>query len=317
MEKSLIDIISSTLCFSPQFVAECAGQTASRRVFYKRAIIPKKRKPNAVRIVYLPSAEIKQIQHFLVECYLSKLPVHPAAQAYVKGGNVVKNAKRHQSNKHFLLLDIESFFDSLDADLFAEIVRKNRLFDSPLDIKALIALCTYESHFVQGCVSSPTIANAYLYDFDCEMARLAKTLPNGEYTRYSDDIVFSSTEMIPWEIVKLVSESLRKYKLTLNSEKTHFISNRQLIRITGIRLGEQSKIGLDTRFKKALKSEIYQLHKKIQKGEATFSEKNRVCGKLAYLKMVEPRYYNFLITKYCFGDISLPDYLSKAKFKAN
>ncbi|MBQ7250445.1 MAG: RNA-directed DNA polymerase [Bacilli bacterium] len=305
----MIEVVAYSLSFSPQFVAECAGSSPWSRSFYRRVSIPKKNKPNERRIIYLPSPEIKLMQHFLVERYISKLPVHGSATAYRRGSSVVKNAKAHTGNSHFLLMDIESFFDSIQRGRVKRMLLNNGVFVNPADAEMLISLCTYDGHFVQGCVSSPSVANAYLYEFDNKMDMLARGLPNGVYTRYSDDIVLSSSERIPGQIAAEVAAALAEFGLRINHKKTHFISNRQRIHITGIRLKDNKKLGLNTLFKKELKNDVYQFWKKCSLSGADLKDKNRLYGKLAYLKMADPSYYNTIITKYRFGCRTLLDFL--------
>src|SRR5882724_8852090 len=83
--------------------------TAPKR--YKVYTIPKRN--GGVRIIAQPSRELKVLQRFLLDRYLRKYPIHPAAMAYERGRNIFENAAQHIDNSVFLKLDFEAFFPSI------------------------------------------------------------------------------------------------------------------------------------------------------------------------------------------------------------
>lgn len=313
MEKSLITLLSKSLGIPSSSILNYAGLPKMSRSYYAIAKIPKKHPQNGFRTVYLPCAELKIIQRFLVDWFFCKLPVHASAKAYRKGLNVCSNASAHLGNRHFLMLDIHDFFQSMDIHYFHELLMSNEVFLSKEDADLAIRLCSYNGTFVQGCVSSPSIANAYLYSFDVTMETLVRSLPGGTYTRYSDDITISSKERIPNSFVEKVASELQRYHLSLNEKKTRFCSNLERLKITGIRIKNSMRIGLDTAFKKQLKKEIYQYLNPERCKERNVKTREELMGKLAYLKMVDPSYYNLIISKYQIAGRSIYTILKEHK----
>src|SRR5258708_32226067 len=78
---------------------------------YKVFQIPKRR--GGMRTIAQPSRELKAIQRFILDKILSKLPVHPAAAAYVTGRNIAENAIAHVKSRVVLKLDFSDFFPSI------------------------------------------------------------------------------------------------------------------------------------------------------------------------------------------------------------
>ena len=285
----------------------CATQ---RYTFYRHARIEKKN--GGYRDIYLPSPELKAVQHVIKERYLSELPCSPYAMAYVKGGNVLKNAQVHQENAHFLFLDIQHFFDSIPFDKLRQKLRSQWSDEtiSDQDIVRLLRICSRKEVFVQGCVTSPVLSNFYMFDFDKRLAAMVECLPNGKYSRYSDDIIISSSERLPGELPNQVGMALRELGLIINTKKTKFVSSMDRAFITGIHLTEDRRFVLNTKYKKQIKKEIYK-YLTAQKRSAKM--KQRLVGLLGYLKMADSAYFNVLEQKYAQNGLPFSVYLRQSK----
>lgn len=269
--------------------------------YYKKAYIRKKN--GGLRVVYMPSPEVKLLQHFIKEKYLSNYPISEFATAYRKNKNVVDNAKAHCKNKSFLFIDVHDFFNSIKYDiLFSKMKKINSNCLSDAELKLLLHICSYKKEFVQGCVTSPDLSNIYMYDFDLFANSLARNLPNGVYTRYSDDITISSSEKIPQEVLDNIERELSLIGLSINKQKTHYCSNLQNVEITGIRIKENCTVSLDTSFKKELKTRIFN---KLKYGDQSSENASELIGLLNYLKMVDIRYYNNINFKYSLAGAGL------------
>lgn len=262
--------------------------------YYKRITIPKRN--GGIRTIYAPIPELKRIQHFLRERYLSTIDISPYSYAYVRGNSITHNARTHIKNSHFLFVDIRDFFDSIDFETMYEIMSKKLSNVLPAnDIRLMLKLCSHENKFVQGCVTSPVISNIYMFNIDMELSRLAASLPSGVYSRYSDDIVVSSSERICEKTLESIQELLRAYHFKINDRKTRFSSYVERVKITGVRIKNNHAVSLDTHFKKSLKNSIFH---KLKYGQDSRESIDSIIGKLSYLKMVDLVYYNILNIKY-------------------
>jgi len=296
---SLIDDIKRTYSLNDTFDSMVNGKFDFQRIVIKK-------RNGRPRIIYVPIKEVKIAQIYILQTYLQEYLASPFATAYENECSIVKNACLHEKQAHYCFLDIHHFFDSISLsklETFLICNSQNKRFAqlSSDDRDFLFRMISYNDKIYQGSITSPHLANIYLSPFDKDMNILIKKmLPNGKYTRYSDDIVISSSENIPYIIVTKVSHMLSQYGLKLNSSKTHFTANSDHVKITGINLCsnefgiKHSRPTVNTKFKKELKHDLYRLIFK----KDSFELINHVEGCMYYLKMVQPSYYKFLNKKY-------------------
>lgn len=262
--------------------------------FYKKVYIPKK--DGSYREVYLPSIEIKAIQYFILENYLSKIEISKYAMAYKKDCSILDNANVHLKNKYFLKVDLIDFFYSLNYDVAKKTL--SYYFEKEIGedgVDEMLNFISYENHFVQGCVTSPYLSNIIFKDIDYLIADKFSKIPNFRYTRYSDDIVISSSKKIDFSVLDELKRILKEFNYNINCHKTYFTSNSNSVRITGLNIYKQSSIKVGTKYKKELKNMIYH---KLKYGSDSNESCEIILGKLMFLKYIEPEYYNFLNVKY-------------------
>lgn len=260
--------------------------------FYRSVEIPKKR--GGSRKIYLPSPEIKMFQHYISEKFLSKVKTSTNATAYTKNKSIIDNVSPHLVNEHFLFTDISNFFDAIDLDIMISILKQEITNLDLDDIADIVRICTYQGKFVQGAVTSPIISNIYLSSFDKKIHKIVSDLKDGKYTRYSDDITISSSEIIPATLIETIKVSLNEYKLQMNMEKTYFSSYLPEIEVTGLKINNGS-IQISNAKKRYIRNMIYH---KLKKGKDSKETANQVLGYLFYLMNVDPNYYNILNLKY-------------------
>lgn len=271
--------------------------------YYKKYNIPKKN--GGSREIMQASPELKSLQYWVKENVLNKMPISSASYAYSKGNSVKLHAKYHVKSKYILHADIYHFFPSVNSQLLeAQLVKYPEIFNElNIDIKDSIAtiskICFRNNCLCIGTVSSPAISNIVMYDFDNELINHCKE-SGYLYSRYADDIYLSSDNFIPIEERKNLISFLAKYGFRLNISKTYFASRKGKRRVTGIILTDKSEISIGTERKRHIKKIIY--NKLIHSN----GNPNEILGHLAFLKDIEPDYYNKLITKYstyCKDDI--------------
>jgi hypothetical protein len=136
----------------------------------------------------------------------------------------------HVAANHILNVDLRSFFASVHAQMLACLFERNHLAPVSND---LVTLVTYGGHLPTGAPTSPALANAVCYDFDRELYRYALTR-DLRYTRYVDDLTFSSKEFIPPEVLKEIEDIVIKHGFQLNEGKTRFAGLRQRQEVTGL-----------------------------------------------------------------------------------
>lgn len=303
--------------------------TAIAPLLYKVFYIPKKN--GGEREIAQPKAIIKDIQRKKIIELCKLLPVHDSAKAYVHGKNgILENAKVHKQSKYFLKLDFSDFFHSIKAANFNSFLDTKNipLQDRPLllkiffmfnkqsgqektrkvykllksnnDIEILLAMCnTFKDDFRLsiGAPSSPMLSNMIMYEFDEKITNWAhknKLL----YTRYADDLTFSSSSKLNTNaIIATVENTINEIpylEIKLNSKKTKTISSAKRVSITGLNITSDNKISVGRDQKKKIRAMLHYL------SQDNLSEKNKeyLKGWLSYIKSVERDHFDTLINKY-------------------
>ena len=107
------------------------------------------------------------------------------------GTEYTTNAQRHVKKKYVFNLDLENFFDQVH---FGRV--RGMLMKPPYGIGAEAALviaqiACYKGKLPQGAPTSPILTNMVCAPLDTQLIRLAQKYKL-HYTRYADDISFSS-----------------------------------------------------------------------------------------------------------------------------
>ena len=272
------------------------------------------------RVVFAPKKVTKTCQQYILDNYLFKMIPSKYVVSYQKGKSIIDVVKPHVRNRYFLHLDIKHFFNKMKWEMFKKILAKHfsdsdfyKLLLNEQNEKFLNNILCYKNRIVQGSVTSPCISNLYLFEFDNYVDELIKKIPNGSYTRYSDDIYISSSSYIAHSIIDQIKDKLNEYGLKLNYSKISYKKMKNSVKITGLSLTKSRDIVLSTKFKKNLKKEIYQ----TIKNEGKNVNFNHLFGSLFYLRFIDPRYFNFLQNKYGLNDLLLVSTLIELKKNAD
>jgi hypothetical protein len=89
------------------------GASNSPERYYRTYNIPKV--SGGLRIITEPLPSLKEIQRWILDNILDKVPVHPFAKGFVRNRSIRDNARFHQRQRFVLTLDIENFFNYVAA----------------------------------------------------------------------------------------------------------------------------------------------------------------------------------------------------------
>ncbi|PQJ57899.1 retron St85 family RNA-directed DNA polymerase [Vibrio splendidus] len=275
--------------------------TAPKR--YKRYEIPK-RNGRGVRLIAQPAKSVKLLQRICVESLRKSLPIHQAATAYEVGTGIKMNANRHRFNKYLLKMDFADFFPSITPEVLFntfeshgvelsdenQYILKNLLFWKPTRDSSL--------ELSIGAPSSPFISNAVMHEFDSKVTEFCDSL-GVRYTRYADDLVFSTNTPnvlfdLPEVLGSLLSEPSLSF-LRFNSDKTVFASKRNNRHITGVTLTNDGRLSIGRKRKRRLSSLIH----RYKLGQLTASKDiEELKGHLGFAKHIEPIFIARMTKKY-------------------
>lgn len=207
--------------------------------------IPKKSGGN--RVVFAPCSDLMKIHNIvnnkLRSTYHMMQPkvVHgftykTAKEKYLDIG-IKANAKMHLNKKCILNIDIKDFFPSISISgvrAMFESVPFN--YDHNLATGLALLFC-YKGQLPAGAPTSPLISNFYCLKLDADVLELSNS-ENITYSRYADDLTFSSNAIIDTEFVVKVSEILKNFGFEINRKKLRKASNFQAQYVTGIKVNQ-------------------------------------------------------------------------------
>lgn len=217
---------------------------------YTQFEIPKKN--GEPRVIRAPVSALKLIQKKLNQVLQAVYDPKPSVQC-AKGRSIITNAEKHAGKSYLLHLDLARFFPSINfgrvRGMFMAVP-----YERPADAATVLAqIACHDNELPQGAPTSTTVANMLCAKFDSEMQRLAKRA-RSTYTRYVDDITFSTTltrfpeslaqldysgalpelEELSEELVSIVEEN----GFEINEEKVRLQIESQRQEVTGLIVNE-------------------------------------------------------------------------------
>lgn len=212
------------------------------------------------RIVYSANSDtltncLKILNNYLKSLYVPIDNVH----GFVKGRSIRTNAIKHLSKNIILKLDIKLFFDSIDAEMISNSLQR---LGFNVDVSnAISRIATHENKLVQGFHTSPTLANLCFRDIDIKLASIDENI---SYTRYADDLYFSSNE--EFDIKSQVAKILEENRFELNHEKTNIMRRGGKQYVTGLTIFDSHYPRIPKHIKRKLRQQIYYIKKYGYKG---------------------------------------------------
>jgi RNA-directed DNA polymerase len=264
--------------------------------YYWTFKIPKKN--GEMREITEPLPSLKEIQSWILQDILYKIPAHKFAKAYIPGKKIRENVKFHTHKKYVIAFDIHDFFGSIRRVSIEQIF--SEIGYSDLVSNLLSKLCTLNGCLPQGAPTSPYLSNLFMRDFDEHM----KQYCDGKkimYTRYADDMTFSSDDMDINALKREVNIAVTKKGLSLNSKKTHIMryDNRQIV--TGIVVNRHPRLPKEERKKLRLVMHYVYL--------------NGLAGHIKNEKIVKLNYGRYLLGKVNYALSLEPSNLEYKNFK--
>jgi retron-type reverse transcriptase len=241
------------------------------------------------------------VQRWILKEILEKIFVSEHAMAFVPNKNGLReNAESHKKNIFLLEMDITNFFGTITEKqvyrLFCNIGYNSKVAG------VLANLCTYDDYLPQGAVTSPYIANLVCYHMDARINGYCSR-KDIVYTRYADDLTFSSNNRtLLNKVEKFIKYIVKDEGFTINGKKTRYLSNDIKKTVTGITINDDS-IHVDKKFKRDLRAQIYQSIK-----SKDYTNNSQISGKIAYVNSIEDGFRERII-KYISDVIRKPEFI--------
>lgn len=273
---------------------------------YKQFEIPKKN--GGSRVICAPIRTLKRVQRCLNVAFQWIYEPNEAAMGFVPGRCVADNARRHTGKNFVYNIDLCDFFTSISEGRVYMLL-KSKSIGLPCEVASLIArLCcrwievendekkTRRGVLPQGAPTSPILTNLVCQRLDRRLYGLARRFKM-DYSRYADDITFSSNRNHFHESGKFVTELRRlitEESFTINETKVRLQKKAYRQEVTGLIVNEKPNV--TKHYIQDIRLGLYYWeHYGEERAGNIFAEyrhkrgnlQNILMGKLLYMKMVK------------------------------
>lgn len=318
-----------------QFLLDVAGRAEDP---YRTFIAKKRAKATEVaptrryRTICIPSPELMKVQRWIQKHILAVPKPHSASTAYSDGDTVFKAALRHRRARWLLKIDIQSFFESIKEpyvysvfeslgypDLLSfELARictrlptissRRAIFERRKAIPAGVLKNRWMGFLPQGAPTSPQLANLVMRKFDRRVKKAA-TDAGLRYSRYSDDLIFSTTGSYTRcqakKFVNAMYDQFGAHGFEANRAKTIIVGPGGRKVVLGLLVDrEQPRLTRD--FRANLETHVHYieradvgpiLHARFRGFDSVIGFENHLRGLIAFAGQVDIAYANSLLAR--------------------
>lgn len=170
--------------------------------------------------------------------------------------NVVANARKHRSKKYMVNIDLKDFFHSVTTEQVVKIFSQ-KPFSFKRGLPILMAdLTTYNGRLPMGTSTSPVLSNLACRALDEDLIQLSESML-WVFTRYADDMTFSSNRPINAQMIQSITEVINKHQFTVNFRKVQRFGPDDQKIVTGLLVTD--KVTLAPDYLPILREEIERL----------------------------------------------------------
>ena len=261
---------------------------------------------NKVRMINAPDERLKFLQrklaHKLTELYRPRKPVH----GFVAKRSIKTNAVAHLHRRFVVNIDITDFFPTISENRVKGMLSSLGIETRVTEIIARI--CCNNGHLPQGAPSSPVLSNMICFCLDKKLMGIAKEA-RCIYTRYADDITFSShqppTSLFAATLPPagrfspdLFAPKLRDVFLqngfAINPDKAHYADRHSRRIVTGLKVNEL--LNVDRRYVRNIRAALHSIETLgVKDAEKKFHDKHsgrsglamHLQGKISFLTHIK------------------------------
>lgn len=257
------------------------------------------------RIITAPDKRLKYLQRKIAPLLDQLYPVRNPVHGFVIGKSVKTNAQAHLQKRFVLNVDIKDFFPSISESRVTGVLESVGL---SADVSSIVSrLCCYNAHLPQGAPTSPVLSNMICFRLDRALLAFAKEA-RCIYTRYADDITFSSYQPMtalfggsaptsgrisPVQLAPTLSAIFAANGFTINPDKVHYADRYSRRMVTGLKVNEL--INVDRSYVRNIRAALYSVEtlgrpaaqKKFESNHGGTSDLGKhLAGKISWLRYI-------------------------------
>ncbi len=230
-------------------------QNSENGSYYKQFQIPKRK--GGMRDIAKPVRGLALAQDRFAEILSRIYEPKQFVKGYVKGQSFLTNAKYHERQKWILNLDIKDFFPSIGFARVRGLFMSNYFGFNDRVATILARITTFRDGLPQGASTSPILANIIAHNLDKRLLEIA-VRERLRYTRYADDITFSSSQKsVPSSVVKVwepmngprtitlgnsIHDAFRSARFEINEQKTRILFRSERQEVTGLIVNSKANV---------------------------------------------------------------------------
>jgi len=273
-----------------------------RESMYKVHSIPKK--SGGRRTIHAPERMLKFVQTRVLKRYLTPLTYPDHVAAYVQGRTTRDSALVHAGKPILIVLDLKDFFSSTRRSWVRRAIQDefgyaHRVASLLSDLMTVPMTFPYGKRFVvpQGAPTSGAICNWVAHHrIDKQVLDLCSRWGMA-YTRYADDLAFSSHERLDRKktnnFIKAIVKIIRAAGYQINKKKLRVARSGRQQRLLGMTINEKPNV-MRLQFRK-MRARIHHCH---HEGFAAVAAtmgmdsadklKSQIEGQISYYHMISP-----------------------------
>lgn len=219
---------------------------------YRTFEVPKR--TGGMRVISAPRGLIRDMQKTLAPLFTAAYEAHPAAHGFIPARSVVSNANEHTGQRLVLNIDLADFFPSINFGRVRGLLMARPFFMGAGAASVIAQIVTHRNGLPQGAPTSPALSNFIAATLDRRLTRLAKE-NRLRYTRYADDITFSTNQPTFPPAVAFLDATTGKFApgealersiaaagFTINQRKVRLQTRHQRQMVTGLVVNAASNV---------------------------------------------------------------------------
>ena len=246
--------------------------------YYRRFQIAKRN--GGTRDIATPRVFLKVVQRWILLNILYRRTLPPFVTGFVPGRGLMANASFHVGRKYLVKIDVQDFFPSIGLRQVESVYSTFGFPDKV--VKLLTKLSLLQGELPQGAPTSPQIANLVFLPCD-EQIKAVSDQYGVAYSRYADDLTFSSDVRISDGFVREVIRLIESRSFHINRQKSRSLRPGQRLMTTGM------VVNVKTHPLRELRRQLRARFHQAQLMPGSFGEEAyKLLGWAAYVNMYDP-----------------------------